>query len=119
MFSRPGTAFLLFLFLTVGCSRRGTPQPVQLKYKAIGTSPEILALYEAWFGFSKHINPGYSSHDPAVIRRQIQEAKARGISAFVVDWYGDREPFIDQSYALMQANAAKEHFKVAMMYDES
>ena len=84
---------------------------MQLKYKATGTSPEILALYEAWFGFSKHINPGYSSHDPAVIRRQIQEAKARGISAFVVDWYGDREPFIDQSYSLMQTAAAKEHFQ--------
>ena len=25
-----------------------------------------------------------------------------GISGFVVDWYGDREPFIDQSYAVMQ-----------------
>ena len=42
-----------------------------------------------------------------------------GISAFVVDWYGDREPFIDQSYALMQTAAAKQHFHVAMMYDES
>ncbi|MHB1936579.1 MAG: glycoside hydrolase family 71/99 protein [Acidobacteriaceae bacterium] len=107
------------LFLAVGCSRRGTPQPVQLKYKATGTSPEILALYEAWFGFSKHISIGYTSHDPAVIRRQIQQAKAMGISAFVVDWYGDREPFIDRSYSLMQTNAAKQRFHVAMMYDES
>lgn len=42
-----------------------------------------------------------------------------GISAFVVDWYGDREPFIDRSYALMQVEAAKNDFKVAMMYDET
>ncbi len=42
-----------------------------------------------------------------------------GISGFVVDWYGDREPFIDKSYALMQAAAAKQKFKVAMMYDET
>jgi hypothetical protein len=119
MLGRFGSTFLLFLFLVGGCSRRGTPQPVQLKYKATGSSPEILALYEAWFGFAKHINPGYSSHDTAVLHRQIQQAKGMGISGFVVDWYGDREPFIDQSYALMQTAAAKEHFHVAMMYDES
>ena len=42
-----------------------------------------------------------------------------GISAFVVDWYGDREPFIDASYAAMQKTAASEKFQVAMMYDET
>jgi len=79
----------------------------------------LIALYEAWFGHPKHISVGYSSHDPAVIRRQIHQAQGMGISAFVVDWYGDREPFIDQSYALMQAEAARSSFKVAMMYDET
>jgi hypothetical protein len=62
---------------------------------------------------------GYSSHDPAVINNQIHKAKVMGISAFVVDWYGDREPFIDRSYALMQTIAAKNDFQVAMMYDET
>jgi hypothetical protein len=76
-------------------------------------------LYEAWFGHPKHISVGYSSQDPAVIDNQIRRARAMGISAFVVDWYGDREPFIDRSYALMQTVAAKEKFRVAMMYDES
>ena len=28
-----------------------------------------------------------------------------GISAFVVDWYGNREPFIDASFALMQTHS--------------
>lgn len=76
-------------------------------------------MYEAWFGHPKHITVGYSSHDPAVIRRQIRQAKSMGISGFVLDWYGYREPFIDQSYALMQSIAAEEHFQVAMMYDET
>jgi len=102
-----------------GCSNPGTRQPSPLKYRATGDSPEILAVYEAWFGHPRHISVGYSSHDPAVIRDQIHHAKSMGISAFVVDWYGDREPFIDRSYALMQKIAAKEHFKVAMMYDET
>jgi len=87
-----------------GCT--GSSQPVQLKYKATGASPEVLAVYEAWFGEPKHMSVGYSSHDTEVIRTQIRKAKAMGISGFVVDWYGDREPFIDQSYALMQALAA-------------
>ncbi|HKF50423.1 MAG TPA: hypothetical protein VKB38_23875 [Terracidiphilus sp.] len=90
-----------------------------LKYKAMGTSPEVLAVYEAWFGHPRHINVGYSSHDTNVVARQMKEAKAMGISAFVVDWYGDREPFIDESYGLLQKQAEKNHFKVAMMYDET
>ena len=76
-------------------------------------------MYEAWFGHPKHISVGYSSHDPTEIKKQIRQAKAMGISAFVVDWYGDREPFIDHSYALMQTTAASEQFQVAMMYDET
>ncbi len=119
MLSRASTALIFLLLLPHGCSGPGSPRAATLKYKAVGKSPEVLALYEAWFGHPKHISVGYSSHDPAVIRRQIQEAKAMGISAFVVDWYGDREPFIDESYALMQAAAAKHKFHVAMMYDET
>lgn len=116
------TALLFLAILLHGCSGSssfGTHKPVQLKYKAAGGSPQVLALYEGWFGEPSHISVGYSSHDAAVMRRQIREAKGMGISAFVVDWYGDRDPFIDQSYALMQKTAAKEHFHVAMIYDET
>ena len=118
MLSRLGLA-LFFLLLPHGCSAPGSPQPVRLKYPATGKSPELLALYEGWFGNPKHISVGYSSHDPAVIRRQIEQAKSMGISAFVVDWYGDRDRFVDQSYALMQAAAKKRKFHVAMMYEET
>jgi hypothetical protein len=90
-----------------------------LKHRAAGNAPETIALYEAWFGHPKHISVGYSSQDPAEITKQIREAKDMGISAFVVDWYGDREPSIDQSYALIQKTAAREKFQVAMMYDET
>jgi len=92
---------------------------VLLKHRATGSAPETIALYEAWFGHPRHISAGYSSHDPAEIDRQIRQAKAMGISGFVVDWYGDREPFIDASYALMQSKAADNAFQVAMMYDET
>jgi len=79
----------------------------------------LLAVYEPWFGHPQHISVGYSSQDPLAIRKQIKEARKLGISGFVVDWYGDREPFIDRSYALVQFIAAEQNFQVAMMYDES
>lgn len=113
--------FLLFLFQ--GCfgtrSIPGLHPQVHLRYTAVAKSPEVLAVYEPWFGMPQHISIDYSSHDPAVIRRQMDKAKTMGISGFVVDWYGDREPFIDKSYSLMQTAAAKQNFHIAMMYDET
>jgi hypothetical protein len=117
MLNRASAFIVAVLLLFRGCS--GPSQPVQLKYRAAGREPVLLAVYEAWFGQPNHISVGYSSHDVNQIRRQIDEAKAMGISAFVVDWYGDRDQYIDQSYALLQKQAGKSNFKVAMMYDQS
>src|SRR5580692_4729121 len=116
---RASIALFFALLLTRACSGPESSQIQSLKYKASGATPEVLALYEAWFGHPQHINIGYSSHDPALVTRQILKARAMGISAFVVDWYGDSQPFIDASYALMQTQAEKNKFKVAMMYDET
>ena len=116
---RVTSALLFLLLLPHGCSRPLTSQALPAKSGVAGTSPQIVATYEAWFGHPKHISVGYSSHDPVVIRKQIRHAKAVGISAFVVDWYGYRQPFIDRSYALLQTTAAQQKFHVAMMYDET
>lgn len=110
---------LLFFVFAHGCVGTPSEAPPNLKYKAVGASPQVIALYEAWFGHPKHISVGYSSQDPDEIQNQIKAAKAMGITAFVVDWYGDREPFIDRAYAEMQKTAAKNQFQVAMMYDET
>jgi len=80
---------------------------------------QILAVYEPWFGHPSHISVGYSSQDPVAVAKQIDQAKGRGIVGFVVDWYGDREPYLDRSYALLQRVAAEKNFKIAMMYDET
>lgn len=118
MFIRASTALLLFLF-SRGCAGPGSNGTTRLTHRAAGSTPEVLAVYEAWFGHPNHISIGYSSQDPSEIKSQIRHAQQMGISAFVVDWYGDREPFIDKSYALIQTAAAKQHFHVAMMYDET
>jgi hypothetical protein len=118
MFIRASICLLLTILLPHGCSGSG-PASARLQHRAVGTSPQIIALYEAWFGMPEHIKIDYSSHDPEVLDSQIKSAQKMGITAFVVDWYGDREPFIDRSYALMQAAAEKNKFQVAMMYDET
>lgn len=82
------------------------------------TQPQVLAVYEPWFGEPDHVDVGYSTHDRVVLARQVQEAQNLGISAFVVDWYGQRKPFLDASFFLLQQAAAQTDFKVALMYDE-
>ena len=78
----------------------------------------MLAAYQPWFGNPKHIDVGYSTQDPKVLAEQVEKAKAMGISAFVVNWYGPRKPFEDKSYMLLQKAAADADFKVSVMYDE-
>jgi hypothetical protein len=117
MLKYAGCLSLCLLLLARGCS--GPTANTRLVHRATGSSPEVLAVYEAWFGHPHHIYVGYSSQDPDVVKEQIHRAQSMGISGFVVDWYGDREPFIDRSYALMQELAGKNKFKVAMMYDET
>lgn len=119
MASRATVALLFLLPFIQGCSHSAARQTARSNNRVSGPPPQVLAVYEAWFGHPKHISVGYSSHDPVVIRNQIRQAKALGISGFVVDWYGYREPFVDRSYALMQSIAAEENFRVAMMYDET
>jgi hypothetical protein len=109
----------VFLLLIQGCTPSNLGQTIRQNVPTTDVSPRILAVYEPWFGHPQHISVGYSSQDPVVIRKQIEEAKTLGISGFVVDWYGDREPFLDHSYSLVQSTAAEEHFQVAMMFDEA
>lgn len=114
---RPTALLLLFAALFRGCG--SPPERPGIMPHMPHQPPQVLAVYEAWFGHPRHIAVGYSVQDPATVDRQIAQAKAEGIAGFVVDWYGYREPFIDKAYAGIQAAAARAGFRVAMMYDES
>jgi hypothetical protein len=104
---------------TSACSRSSVRQSLHQTTRGIEDSPKILADYQPWFGYRGHIDVGYSTQDPAVLRKQIQKAKEMGIYAFAVDWYGERRPFEDRSYALLQQVAAENRFHVCLMYDET
>jgi hypothetical protein len=88
------------------------------KLAAPPDGPELLAVYQPWFGSREHIDVGYSTLDQTVIQGQIEHARTLGISAFVVNWYGPRKGFMDRSYALLQQLAAEDGFQIAIQYDE-
>src|SRR5467141_2056803 len=110
---------LILLMFQQGCTQNSLHRTLRENVPSNSSPTRVLAVYEPWFGHPRHIDVGYSSQDPVVIKKQIEAAKNLGITGFVVDWYGDREPFLDKSYALVQSIAARQNFNVAMMFDES
>ena len=90
--------------LSSGCSTNRTDvrRSLDQTVRSADSSPKVIADYQPWFGDKRHIDVGYSTQDPNVLRKQIQQAKDLGIYAFAVDWYGERHPFLDRSYALLQ-----------------
>jgi hypothetical protein len=82
-----------------------------------GASTKVLAHLLLWFGQSQHMNVGYSSTDPAQVRRQITDMISRGIDGVVVDWYGLNNS-IDQATQLIMREAEKHPgFTFAIMID--
>jgi hypothetical protein len=102
-----------------GCTTPGMHHSVAQSGQAPAMSPKLLAVYMPWFGDHTHMDVGYSSQDPAVLRKQIEEAKHRGISGFVVDWYGQSNKYSDHNFALLQEAASDNHFQVALLYNEA
>jgi len=101
-----------------GCAKQSVQQTMARNFQATTSSPKVLAVYMPWFGNGTHVDVGYSSADPAVQKRQIEQAKGMGISTFLVDWYGDRHPFLDQNFASLQRTAHEHNFQVALLLNE-
>jgi hypothetical protein len=112
-------AFLIACFVVAsGCTTPGIRRDLQQNQQAPSASPKVLAVYMPWFGDHSHIDVGYSSQDPAVLRKQIQQAHHMGISGFVVDWYGQANPYSDHNFAVLEQVASENHFHVALLYNE-
>jgi Glycosyl hydrolase family 99 len=116
-------AILAAGFILNGCSTNAGHRSIRDSLPATANAPEaypkVLAVYEPWFGDKDHINVGYSTQDPNVLRSQIEKARNMGIYGFAVDWYGDRHPFLDRSTALLFRVASEMRFHVCLMYDET
>jgi hypothetical protein len=107
-----------FFALVVGCATPGMRHSAQ-NLQAPAASPKLLAVYMPWFGDHSHIDVGYSSQDPGMLRQQIQQARQRGISGFVVDWNGERRPYADHNFGILEQVASENHFHVALLYNEA
>jgi hypothetical protein len=110
---------MAFFVIVTGCTTPGLRHAMQQNAHAPGESPKLLAVYMPWFGDHSHVDVGYSSQDPAVLRKQIQQARRMGISGFVVDWYGESRPYLDHNFSLLQQTASESHFQVALLYNEA
>jgi glycoprotein endo-alpha-1,2-mannosidase len=109
--------------------------------QANGASPEILAFFYGWYGnpaisgqwrhwqsvdpSTKHMDNStdfpeygsYDSHDPAIVERQVQAARAAGITGFIASWWG-RDSFEDRGMPLLLAAAAKHELAVSAYYEK-
>jgi hypothetical protein len=82
-----------------------------------GTTTKIYAHLLTWFGGTSHMNIGYSSNDPAQVKRQIEDMISRGINGVIIDWYGPNNA-IDKGTQLVKAEAENHPgFTFAIMID--
>src|SRR5258708_27766659 len=110
----------VFLLLTCicGCAKPNLRDSLSSMQAPQG-SPMLLAIYQPWFGNGEHINVGYSCHDPIVLRQQIARARELNIGGFVVNWYGRRKQFADQTLTLLHQSARESDFKLSVQDDET
>jgi hypothetical protein len=84
-----------------------------------GATTRVYAHLMPWWGDPRHIDAGYNSHDPEQIRRQIEDMISRGIDGVIIDWYGFRDLFTNET-ALRFVKEVERHpgFTFAIMVDK-
>src|SRR3989442_11844945 len=68
-----------------------------------GANTKIYAHLMPWFGDPRHMSVGYNSQDPAQIHRQITDMISRGIDGVIIDWYGSRDTFTNNTTVAVMA----------------
>jgi hypothetical protein len=86
-----------------------------LLYPAART--KIFAHMVLWFGQGNHMNVGYSSTDPAQVKRQIADMISRGIDGVVMVWYGPNNAVDRAAKLVMHEAEAHPGFTFAIMVD--
>jgi hypothetical protein len=119
------TVLLLALLAGQAPVNAADPAPARLvatTTPASAPGPPLYAYYYQWFvpnswKRAKIDLPelgAYSSDDPWVMRKHIQQAKAAGITGFIVSWKDT--PTNTRRLRALMAVAAQEHFSLSMIY---
>ena len=88
-----------------------------------GSTAKVYVHLMPWFGFSNHMNVGYTSNDPAQVQRQMNDMVSRGIDGVIIDWFG--QGTLDHQFAsyspvvdfFMQDAEQQQSFNFAVMDD--
>ena len=115
---------LVWIALTAAAPAAQGPQPRTTSTPSVQASEPVpfLAYYYIWYDTSSWdrakidypLAGRYSSDDPAVMRQQIQEAKAAGIEGFIVSWKST--DVLNRRLQQLADIAAQENFKLAVIY---
>lgn len=87
--------------------------------------PLVLAFYYTWFDentwsydqLSDLPAEPYVSRDRGAMGRHIDQAKAAGIDAFLVAWYGPGENQTEPNLAALLEEAAARNFKIGLLFE--
>ena len=85
-----------------------------------GATTKIYAHFMGWFGPGEpHMSVGYTSSDPAQVNAQVTDAHSRGISGFILDWYGPNNSMPNQTAMQLRTVAENQNgaFQFAIMED--
>ncbi len=84
-----------------------------------GSTTPIYAHFMGWFGQTNHMNVGYTSSDPAEVQRQVADAMSRGITGFLLDWYGPKNSMPNNTTFVLKSEAEAQNgkFIFAIVYD--
>ena len=83
-----------------------------------GSTTEIYAEIQPWFGDKRHMQVGYTSWDPAQVDKQLNDMLSRGITGVVIDWYGPADRTEPTTLAWMAAAEKHPGFKFLIMIDK-
>jgi hypothetical protein len=83
-----------------------------------GNATKVYAHLLLWFGGSNHMNVGYSSTDPAQVKRQIADMISRGIDGVIIDWYGPDNSIDAATQLVMKEAENHPGFTFAIMIDQ-
>ena len=82
-----------------------------------GAQTKVFAHLVLWFGQPNHMNIGYSSTDPAQVKRQISDMVSRGIDGVVMVWYGPNNAIDRAAKLVMHEAETHPGFTFAIMVD--
>lgn len=88
-----------------------------------GATAKIYAHFMPWFGFSNHMNVGYTSDDALQVQKQVNDMVSRGLDGVIVDWYGAGNSTQHRAYDqttqfIMQQALLHPGFSFAIMLDQ-